>query len=124
MHLELGFRVYGHGLWRLALGCGDLRELKRAGEVTMAGSTCFHSSSLVQGDCRFSPSGFWGTEVAGFRGASNGRYRSRLRIRKNREAVGFTCISESDGATNVRVARARAVESLESTSSGMVAADY
>jgi len=124
VNLELKLGARGHGPWRLALGCEDFLELKRAGQFTMAGSTCFHSSSLVQRDGRFSPSGFWGIELAGFRGSSYASCKPRLKIRKNHESVGFTCFSESDGTPNVRVARARTVESLETTSPGMLAAAH
>lgn len=119
-------RVDGHGSGEVH---GGRRIGLRGGGggrwFAMAGSTCFHSSSLVQRDGRIHPSGFWGAEVTtttGFRGSS---YASCGRLKIRKRGVGFTCFnSESDGVqnyNNVRVARARAVESLETTSPGMLA---
>lgn len=81
-------------------------ELKEARQVAMAGSTCFHSSSHGR-------LGFWGTELAGFRVTTSATTSCRrLKFRKkNHDNVHF---NEFDG----RVARARAVESLETTSPG------
>ncbi|KAG0604425.1 hypothetical protein M758_10G171100 [Ceratodon purpureus] len=96
-------------------------ELRR-GQCAMAGSTSvngFHSSSLVQRDGRIAPSGFFGGDGSGVRGGSYASCR-RLRIRKrvvNHEgaSAGFMCYGD-DGTSNVRVPRARAVESLETAS--------
>ena len=99
-------------------------ELRR-GQCAMAGSTSvngFHSSSLVQRDGRIAPSGFFGGDGSGVRGGSYASCR-RLRIRKrvvNHEgaSAGFMCYGD-DGTSNVRVPRARAVESLETASPGI-----
>jgi hypothetical protein len=101
-------------------GAGALGSELRRGQVAMAGSTSvngFHSS-FVQRDGRVSPSGFWGAEGAGFRGCSSRRLRIRKRVASHEGAsVGFTCFGE-EGGHNVRAARARAVESLETASPG------
>ena len=87
--------------------------LKR-GQVVMAGSTSvsgFHSRLLWQRDGIVSPLGIWGVNYASCR---------HCKIRKrvmNHEFV-FTYFSE-DEARNVRFARARAVDSLETASPGM-----
>lgn len=106
--------LQGHGC-RNAL----IRELKR-GEVAMAGSTTgsgFHSSSLVQREGRLSPSGFLGAEVSGFTSCRRLKVRKRVAKDEGGFSVGFTCFGE-DGAHNVRFARARALESVETASAG------